>query len=459
MMHVRMASLLSAAAALILPAFAKAKPSLTLTAPLIDLDALKASPPRAVFATPRADAANPSELIAQIQNAFNEFKGSVDQKLAAKVEDSVLTAKIDAINADLTRMMKAYDDQSATIAALRIGSGGGGEVSPEAAEHSKAFNTWFRKGDRAVQDSDMRSLEVKAALTTESDPDGGYLVPSQMEQGITRVLGKVSAIRDISRVISISGTEYKMLVSMGGAKSGWVAERESRSETDTPTLRQIAVEAAEIYANPAITQTALDDAMFDIAAWLADEVSIEFAEQEGAAFVSGNGIKKPRGFLDYETVANSSWSWGKLGFVKTGAASSFATTAPADAIISLYYALKAGYRNGASFVTSDAAMETIRQMKDGQGNYLWAPPTAPEMPMTILGKPVVTDDNMPAIGANAFPMAFGNFQRGYLIVDRIGTRVLRDPYTNKPFVHFYTTKRVGGGVQNFEAIKLLKVSA
>jgi len=195
----------------------------------------------------------------------------------------------------------------------------------------------------------------------------------------------------------------------------------------------------------------------DIAQWLADEVSITFAEQEGAAFISGNGIKKPKGVLAYPTVANASYAWGKLGFVVTGGAAAFASSNPADAIINLHYALKAGYRNNASWLISDAVMGTVRQMKDGQNNYLWAPPTV-DAPATILGKPVVTDDNMPALAANAFPIAFGDFQRGYLISDRMGVQVLRDPYTNKPYVQFYTTKRVGGGVVNFEAIKLLKCS-
>jgi len=196
----------------------------------------------------------------------------------------------------------------------------------------------------------------------------------------------------------------------------------------------------------------------DLAAWLASEVGITFAEQEGAAFISGNGVRRPRGLLTYPTVANASYDWGSIGYVVTGAAAAFATSNPADAMIDLYYALKAGYRNGATWLTSDAVMATIRKFKDGQGNYLWAPPTGVDMPATILGKPVATDDNMPALGANAFPVAFGDFRRAYLILDRVGIRVLRDPYTSKPNVKFYTTKRVGGGLANFEAVKLLKCS-
>jgi len=418
--------------------------------------------PRAVHAAPRADASNPAAMIAQIQAGWEEFKGTIEANLGKKADDTVVQSKLDAINADLNKLVKAVDEQATQIAAARLG-GGGNSLAPEATEHAQVFNTWFRKGDRAI-DANMRELEVKAGLTTQSDPDGGYIVPSTMEAGIDRVLGTVSAVRSAARVISIGGSEYKKLVSMGGATSGWVGEEEARPETATPVLREIAINTGEIYANPYATQTLLDDALVDIAAWLADEVSIEFGEQEGAAFILGNGVKKPRGILAYDAIANASYgqgkssAWGKVGFVITGKAGGFADAAPADALIDLYYALRSGYRNGASFLLSDAVMGTIRKWKDGEGNYLWAPPTG-DMPATFIGKPVLTDDNMPAVAANAFPIAFGNFQRAYTIIDRQSIRILRDPYTNKPFVGFYTTKRVGGGITNFEAIKLLKVSA
>lgn len=406
----------------------------------------------------RADASEATKIFAELRTAVEAMRSEYDKELAdlkKGMGDVVQSEKVERINADIEKLTKALDETNAVMAALRVG-GGGGDDNPEQAEYAKAFNKWFRKGDRAVDD--LGDLAVKAKMTTDSDPDGGYFVPTETDNVIDRVLGTVSAMRQLARVISISTDEFKKLVNMGGAGSGWVGERESRPETDTPTLRELVFNTAELYANPAATQKLLDDASVDISQWLADEVAIEFAEQEGAAFVTGNGVNKPRGFLAYDTVANASYAWGKLGFVVTGAAADFATTNPADALIDLFFALKAGYRNGASFLTSDASMKSIRKMKDGQGNYLWAPPTVADQPSTILGKPVVTDDNMPALGANAFPVAFGNFSRGYLIVDRIGVRVLRDPYTNKPYVHFYTTKRVGGGVQNFEAIKLLKCS-
>jgi HK97 family phage major capsid protein len=407
----------------------------------------------------RADASNAAKILADLTKTFEDFKKEREEEIKginAKFADVVQTEKVDRINAEISSLQKALDETNTLLAAVRVG-GGGGKADPAKAEYGKAFNKWFRKGDRAI-DADLGELAVKASMSSSSDPDGGYIVPEETETTIDRVLGTVSALRRLARVMSISTDTYKKIVNMGGAGYGWVGEKDSRPETSTPTLRELVFNTGEIYANPFATQTLLDDASVDIAQWLADEVATTFAEQEGAAFINGDGVKKPRGILQYDTVANGSYAWGSLGFVVTGAAAAFGTTAPADALIDLYYALKQGYRDGATWLTSDAVMATVRKMKDGQGNYLWAPPTGVDMPATILGKAVATDDNMPALGANAFPVAFGNFSRGYLIIDRFGIRVLRDPYTNKPYVGFYTTKRVGGGVQNFEAIKLLKCS-
>jgi HK97 family phage major capsid protein len=407
----------------------------------------------------RAEATDPIALVGQINTAFEAFKSEHDKDLAAikaGMADVVQTEKVDRISADITKMNSEFDRLNKQIAAMKIG--GGSEADPAKAEHAQAFNKFFRKGVEAG----LSDLEVKAKLNTQSDPDGGYLVPEEMESGIERVLGTVSTVRSLARKITISTDTYKKLVNTGGASSGWVGEEQPRPETDTPTLREIAINTAELYANPAATQKSLDDAAIDIAAWLADEVSIEFAEQEGAAFVSGNGVNKPRGILGYEAVANASYAWGKLGFIASGKSDGFlaptAAASPADAFIDLHYALKQGYRTNASWLMSDATMGKVRKFKDADGAFIWAPPSEAAGVATILGKPVYTDDNMPAVAANALPVAFGDFQRGYLIADRMGIRVLRDPFTSKPNVLFYTTKRVGGGVVNFEAIKLMKIA-
>ena len=252
----------------------------------------------------RADSGSTTKILAELQKTFEDFKVERDKELAdirAGMADVVQTEKVDRINAEITTLQKALDETNAMLAAVKVG-GVGGTTDPDKAEHAQAFDRFFRRG----VDAGLRDLEVKAKLTTQSDPDGGYLVPEETEAGIDRVLGTVSTIRSLARTISILTNTYKKLVNMGGATSGWVGEEQDRPGTATPTLREIAINTGEIYAMPGATQTSLDDARIDLAAWLADEVSIEFAEQEGAAFANGDGINKPRGILAYDKVANRS---------------------------------------------------------------------------------------------------------------------------------------------------------
>lgn len=414
-------------------------------------------------ASVRADASNPATILAELQKTFQAFKDERDKEMAdlkKGMGDYVQSDKVDRINAEISSLQASLDDVNRALAAATIGGDGSAAPNAAVAEHARAFNTWFRRGDRAI-DADMRQLEVNAALSTDSDPDGGYTVPEQMSNEIDRVLGTVSAMRSISNVMQISAPTYKKLVNLAGTASGWVTGRGSRPETVTANLSELAFELMELYANPAATQRTLDDSFVNIEQWLANEVAVEFAEQEGAAFVAGDGVGKPRGILSYPTITNGSYAWGKIGFApsKVAAALSDGSNNGTDALMDLYYSLKSGYRMGATWMMSDIVQGAVRKLKDGDGTYLWAPPTATSELATMFGKPVVTDDNMPAIEAGKFPIAFGNFQRGYLIVDGPGIRVLRDPFTNKPYVHFYTTKRVGGGVQDFEAMKLLKIAA
>lgn len=409
----------------------------------------------------RADTGSATKILAELQKTFEDFKAEREEELKginAKFADVVQTEKVDRINAEITKLQTSLDEVNAALAAVKVG--GAGDDKPLSAErkaHATAFNQFFRKGI----DADLRDLEVKAALRTDSDPDGGYVVPDQMESTIDRVLGTVSAMRSISRVVSISTGTYQKLVNQGGAVGGWVGERDARPETANPKLSALEFPAMELYANPAATQRLLDDARISIEQWLADEVSITFAEMEGTAFISGNGVNQPRGLLSYDTVADSSYAWGKLGYVVSGVASALtdSTHNGADALTDLVYSIKQGYRQNARFLMNRKTQAAIRKFKSKTEElYLWQPSIQVGQPATILGYPVTDDDNMPdATSGGNFPVAFGDFQRGYLIVDRMGIRVLRDPFTNKPYVHFYTTKRVGGGVQNFEAIKLLKI--
>ena len=400
----------------------------------------------------RADASDPNAILAELNRAVAAMREKNDEALKAKVDDVVLTEHVDRINASVGEIQRALDDVTRKVAAGAI-NGDGSPQSPARREYKASFLKFFREGAEAG----LGDLAVKAGLTTQSKPDGGYLVPTEMEETITRVLGTVSALRSLATVRTVGTGAYKRVVNIGGTGTGWAGEEETRPETASPGLRELDFPVMELYANPYATQGLLDDAMVDIEAWLADEVATVFAEQEGAAFVSGNGVRRPRGFLSYETVANASYAWGKLGFTVTGGAAGFAASNPGDAFMDLFYSLKGGYRTNGTWLTSDAVMPSIRKFKNTQGDYIWAPP-ALDMSATILGKPVVTDDNMPALGANAFPVAFGDFRSGYVVVDRVGIRTLRDPYSAKPYVTFYVTKRVGGGVQNFEAIKLLKCS-
>lgn len=407
----------------------------------------------------RADGTNAAAILAEMKQTFEAFKAERTKELEdfkKGLGDVVQTEKVDRINAEITKLQKALDDTNAVLAAVRVG-GSAINVDPDKKAHADAFNQFFRKG----VDAGLQDLEVKAGLRTSSDPDGGALVPEEEATTIEELARTASVMRQLASVMSISTGTYKKLVNLGGAGYGWVGETQARPETSTPTLAELAFNVMELYANPAATQTLLDDARVDIAAWLGNEVAQTFADQEGAAFITGDGVLKPRGILGYDIVANASYAWGKIGYIPSGVAAALtdATHNGTDALIDLYYSLKSTYRNGASWLMSDVVMGSIRKFKDGDDNYIWAPPTSSAEMATVLGKPIYNDDNMQAVGANAYPIAFGNFARGYLIVDRFGIRVLRDPYTNKPWVHFYTTKRVGGGVQNFEAIKLLKVAA
>jgi HK97 family phage major capsid protein len=399
---------------------------------------------------------DPNAALAALNTAIAEARSKTDEALKGKADDVVVKEQLDRINATIGDMKSALDEVAIKAASANMAGKPG--VSAEVEEYDREFKSWFRKGDRATK-ADLGSLAVKASLTTDNNPESGYVVSPQMDTEINRVLATVSGMRSVARVVSLSSNSFTRLHNMGGAGSGWVGEKDARTQTGTPDLRKLEFPTMELYAMPAATQTLLDDAAISIEQWLADEVSITFAEQEGAAFINGNGVNQPRGLLSYDKVANASYAWGKLGFTVTGGASGFAASAAGDALVNLYYSLKAGHRNGASWLISDGVMGSIATMKDGDGTYLFKAPNLPGEMGTLLGKPVLTDDNMDALEANKFPVAFGNFQRGYVIADRTGVRVLRDPYTTKPYVLFYTTKRVGGGVQDFEAIKLLKVAA
>ncbi len=388
---------------------------------------------------------------------FEAFKQSNDERLKGLEKrggDVLLDEKVARINQALETQGRHLD--ALLLDAARPALAGERKLGdPRGLERKQAFDRYVRAGDAAGL------FEIKA-MSEGSNADGGYTVPLEIERTIDRVLAKASPIRSIATVRQIGGGTYRKPIVTAGAASGWTGETDAiSSPTTTPTLAALDFPAMELYAMPAATQTLLDDAQVDIEQWLAEEVQTVFAEQEGAAFVGGTGSGQPKGFLHYTNVADASWSWGNIGYVASGADGAFLADddAPADALLNLAYAPKQAYRANGRWVMNRKTESAVRKFKDGSGNYIWQPGAAAGQPATIFGYPVTEVEDMPDIASNSYSIAFGDFARGYLVVDRIGVRVLRDPYSAKPYVLFYTTKRVGGGVQNFEAIKLMKFSA
>ncbi|MDX2259414.1 MAG: phage major capsid protein [Hyphomicrobiaceae bacterium] len=391
----------------------------------------------------------------ELRQAFEAFKDTNEARLAAIEEgksDSLLDDRLARIGQALDSQQRRLDE--IVLKAARPPLGGEAARSGAALQHKGAFDAYVRKGESVG----LRGLEAKA-LSVGSDPDGGYLVPEETERSVNRALKDISPIRAIAGVRQVSGSVYKRPFCVTGPVTGWVAETAARPQTASPTLAELAFPTMELYAMPAATPNLLEDAAVNIDEWLAEEVRIAFAEQEGTAFVSGDGVNKPKGFLAYPTVANASWSWGNVGILETGVDGGFPASDPGDVLIDLVYAVRSGYRQNAHFVMNRTTQAEIRKMKDADGAYIWQPSARPGEAPTVLGFPVAESEDMPDIATDALAVAFGDFQRGYLIVDRVGIRVLRDPYSAKPYVLFYTTKRVGGGIQDFAAIKLLKFAA
>lgn len=292
-------------------------------------------------------------------------------------------------------------------------------------------------------------------------PEGGYAIPHEIDEVIDSTLKSISPIRAIANVVRVGSAGYRKLVTQNGVISGWAAETATRPETATPTFSEIVPSFGELYANPAATQAMLDDAAFDVEGWLASEIATEFAKAEGSAFVNGNGTNKPKGFLTSPNSATSdaTRTFGTLQYVASGAAGAFLASNPQDKLVELLHSLRAPYRQGASWVMNSSTLATIRKFKTTDGAFIWQPGMVAGQPDTLLGYPVVEAEDMPDIAANSLSVAFGNFKAGYLIAERTETNILRDPYSNKPYVHFYATKRLGGAVTNSEAIKLLKFAA
>ncbi|UDG74227.1 phage major capsid protein [Achromobacter sp. 77] len=397
----------------------------------------------------RADAGSPGEvkgLIEQLNQAFATFKDEHSKQLdevKKGTHDALQAFKVEKINADISRLQSAIDDANMKIASAQMGDGTGHR--PLDSEYSNAFNAHFKKGD------------VQAALNKGAADEGGYLAPVEWDRTITDKLVLVSPMRQLAHVQPVSGAGHSKLFNMGGTASGWVGETTARPQTGAGTFASLGFGWGEIYANPAATQQILDDSAINLESWLAGEVETEFAKQEGLAFVSGDGANKPFGILTYVTGgANAAkHPFGAIKAVNSGAAAAITS----DGLIDLIYDLPSAFTGNARFSMNRKTQGAIRKLKDGQGNYLWQPSYVAGQPATLSGFPITEVPDMPDVAANAISVLFGDFKRTYTVYDRVGVRVLRDPYTAKPYVLFYTTKRVGGGVHNPEPMRALKIAA
>lgn len=315
-----------------------------------------------------------------------------------------------------------------------------------------ALRSYITKGD----ESGLLELQTKA-MSVGSDADGGYAVPEYLDREVEKLEGDVSALVRLARTVDAQGPVFKKLVNLRGTSSGWVGETDARPETNTPKLAAIEIKVGELYANPKLTQHMIDDAMFDAENYVVTEISEEFSDQLGAALINGDGVNKPKGILaqTITTEADGVRAFGTLQAVMSGSA----TSVTFDDLKEMKRVLRAKYRSGAAWVMNDTTAMQLALLKDNNGAYLWAESVSAGEPDTLLGYPVEIDENMPDIASGAYPVAFGNFKRGYYIARRKGLRLLRDNLTAKPYVQFYTTERVGGDVVNSEAIKLLQVAA
>lgn len=340
-----------------------------------------------------------------------------------------------------------------TLAASFDGVTLGGERPPQDGAQANAsfVDGYLRKG---LADAELKSV------TGVTGAEGGFAIPREIDARIDAAVKLSSPLRRLARVVRVGSAGYRKLVTSNGVMSGWAGETDPRPATATPVFNEIVPPMGDLYANAAASQAMLDDAAFDVEGWLAQEIAAEFARAEGVAFVAGDGVNKPRGILTAPADAkgDKARAFGTLQYLATGATGSFGS-AGADRLVDVVQSLKAPYRQGAAWVMNARSFAAVRKFKTADGAFLWQPSLVPGTGDTLLGYPVVEAEDMPDIAADACAIAFGNFDAGYLITERSETRIPRDPYSNKPFVYFYATKRIGGCVMNAEAIKLLKFGA
>ncbi|MEM1100979.1 MAG: phage major capsid protein [Pseudomonadota bacterium] len=366
---------------------------------------------------------------------------AVKQALAGFMGDleafqSDIQSKLDKQEEKLTMLTKTKLTRPALSAA------------PVEAPHQKAFNAYLRTGD----DDGLRGLDMEEKALAVSG-DGGYLVDPQTAEVVQSTLSSTASIRAIANVVNVDATSYDVLIDHGDMGAGWATEASAVTETSTPQIDRISIPLHELSALPKASQRLLDDSAFDLEGWLAGRIADKFARAEADAFINGDGVDKPKGFLTHAIVDDASWAWDTLGYVASGAAGDVT----ADAIVDVVYALGAQYRANATFVMNSKTAALVRKLKDVDGRFLWSDGLAAGEPARLMGYPVLIAEDMPdAEDANPDCIAFGDFSAGYTVAERPDLRVLRDPFSAKPHVLFYATKRVGGDVSDFAAIKILK---
>lgn len=429
------------------------------------------------------------EAFTKQAEAWEAYKDTNDRRLAALEkgngsEAKELGVKLEKIEGDLskygnlkTTIEREMQFQQERIEELEAKASNPkkGAIDLVKDEYKGLFNQWVRaRGQNALVEGKMQDVMAKArrmgqdgeakAMSIGTPADGGYAVPEEIAREIERLELTFSPIRNLVKVVQIGTSDYKELVSLRGASSGWVGESGSRSATDTPTLREVVPTQGELYAYPQVSQWALDDIFFNVEQWLADEVAQEFAYQEGVAVISGNGSSKPTGMLNTTPVTTADFA----SPMRAAAAYQYlssdtdAIDSPAspgvnpDTLIDAVFGLNSAYRQGAVWIMNSATTGTVRKLKDSQRQYLWAPGLASGQPDSLLGYPVATWEQMPDVGTNNFPIGFGNWRRAYVLVERVGLRMIRDNVTSPGFVKFYISRREGGIVLNNDAAKFIR---
>jgi HK97 family phage major capsid protein len=393
----------------------------------------------------------------ELGSAFEQFKKTNDERLneiKAKGQASAATEeKLSKVEGHITKLEASIE--AMTKALNRTGNGAEeteeSKNKKELQAYKSACREFMRKG--VALPAEMQEF-AKKAMSVDSDDDGGFFVDPEMNGKITSTIFESSPVRQLAEVMTISSDSYKFLHDDDEAAAEWVGEVQARNETASPTIKELVIPVHELHASPKATQKLLDDAAVNLEAWLSGKVADKFARSEASAFISGNGVGKPKGILAY---ANASAGFGKVEVSRTASATALA----GDDLISVQHKLKEGYQKNASWLVNRLITGEVRKLKDSvSGQYLWQPGLREGTPNVLLGRPVYFASDLDStLAIDKYTAIYGDIKAGYLIVDRVGIRVLRDPYTAKPYVSFYTTKRVGGGVQNFEALKIMQQKA